>query len=554
MDNIAKKTRLEFLFEKFKLDYAKAIEKNLFRPRPTVVDVDGENDVLNQFYDNDFMNFAISFRSASLRYEKQYDKLFYFLVDCDPTDNKEYVSWLLNLFSQQLKDRVSIRDGYTDNVMSVVEINNFYEDIITKGKEALEVFSFLKKTNVLHINRRDINQYKTLTNFLDMVKPYLIKDDGDDSVHTLDHKELQCIHNFVEFGKEPDDKEMGSAELVFENDKWVIVITHNKLANTEFGKFTTWCTAGTRWGSMFESYHGRGELFVLIRKGYGSKKEIKERPEYRLQFHFEDDQFMDANDKRIDINKFLFNNKEVKDYFKSYIVKTALPRRRAKNMRQMDEIKYLLGLGFGDEIIKILKESKPESMDFSQHIIEMQYLDNIGEVTSLKKLDLTECKLTYLPESIRHLKNLKYLKFRNNTSVTKIPDWVSELTNLETLDCAGCDIEEIGDLSGNTNLKELVIDFNKNLKNLPKNVGKLTNLTRLTASSCDIRSIEDELVNCPLFLLDIHSNKNLSKIPTTLSKIPSIEAICVDDTSIPNTLIKEMENNSNGRVCILKYG
>jgi Leucine-rich repeat (LRR) protein len=100
----------------------------------------------------------------------------------------------------------------------------------------------------------------------------------------------------------------------------------------------------------------------------------------------------------------------------------------------------------------------------------------------------------------------------------------------------------------------LVIDFNKNLKSLPKNVGKLTNLTRLTASSCDIRSIEDELVNCPLFLLDIHSNKNLSKIPTTLSKIPSIEAICVDDTSIPNTLIKEMENNSNGRVCILKYG
>jgi len=556
MDTSTKKTRLEFLFEKFKLDYQKGIEKRILFPRNQAkpeIREDGEPDVMDMFYDNNFMGFAISFQPDSLKYKKQYEKLFYFLVDCDPTDNKEYVSWLLNLYSQQLKDRVSIRDGYTDNVFSSFEINNFYEDLITKGKEALEVFSFLKKTNVLHIDRRDINQYKTLTKFLDMVKPYMIKDEGDDSVHTLDHKELKCIHNFVEYGKLPP-KEEGSAELVYENDKWVVVITHNKEANVEFGKYTTWCTAGTRWGSMFDSYHGRGELFVLIRKGYGSKKSIKAHPEYRLQFHFEDDQFMDANDKRIDINKFLFNNKEVKDFFKSYIIKTALPRRRQKSYRQMDEIKYLLGLGFGDEIIKILKESKPDSMDFSGHIIETEYLQDIGEVTSLKKLDLSECKLTHLPESIKNLKNLKYLKFRNNPSVKEIPSWISELRNLETLDCAGCDITEVGDLYGNENLQELVIDFNKNLKVLPKNLGKLKKLTRLTVSSCDIQVVDNDIVNCPLFLFDAHSNKNLTSIPVQLSKIPSIEAICIDDTSIPSSLINEMNQNSNGHVCILKYG
>lgn len=556
MDTAVKKTRLEFLFEKFKVDYQKGIEKKILFPRNQVKSdskEDGEPDIMDMFYDNNFMGFAMSFRPDSLKYTKQYEKLFYFLVDCDPTDNKEYVSWVLNLFSQHLKDRVSIRDGYTDNIFSSAEINNFYEDLITKGKEALEVFSFLKKTNVLHVNSRDINQYKTLTKFLDMVKPYMIKDDGDDSVHTLDHKELQCIHNFVELGKDCD-KETGSAELVFENSKWVIVITHNKTANSEFGKYTTWCTAGTRWGSMFDSYHGRGELFVLIRKGYGSKKAIKQHPEYRLQFHFEDDQFMDANDRRIDINKFLYDNKEVKNYFKSYIIKTALPKRRARNLRQMDEIKYLLGLGFGDEIIKILKESKPESMDFSGHIIEMEYLENIGEVTSLKKLDLTECKLTHIPESIKHLTNLKYLKFRNNPGVKEIPSWVSELKNLETLDCAGCDITQVGDLSGNENLQELVIDFNKNLKVLPKNLGKLKKLTRLTASSCDIQTVEDDIADCPLFLFDVHSNKKLTSIPAKLSKVPSIEAICIDDTSIPMSLINEMNQNSNGHVCILKYG
>lgn len=559
MDNKTKKTRLEYLFEKFKLDYEKGIEKKILLPRPVeYIQTERKDtpDKLDLYFDSSFSAFATLFNPESLKYEKQYEKLFYFLVDCDPTDNKEYVSWLINLFSQHLKDRVSIRDGYTDNVFSAIEIKNFYEDLITKGKEALEVFSFLKKTNVLNVNRRDINQYRTLNEFINVIKPYMSKDEGDDSVHTLDHHELRCIHNFAEWGKSTPKDSEGSSELVFENDNWVIVITHNKAANVEFGKYTTWCTAGTRWGSMFDSYHGRGELFVLIRKGYGSKKSIKAHPEYRLQFHFEDNQFMDANDRRININNFLFDNKEIKDFFRNYIIKTALPKRRATKYNHTQDITYLLELGFGEEIIKILKESKPESMDFSKHAIEMEYLKAIGEITSLVKLDLSECKLDYLPESIRNLTKLKSLKFRNNKLVTEIPAWISDLKNLEVLDCAGCNISDFKDVGGLTNLKELVIDFNKNLKELPKDIGKLTNLTRLTASSCDLRTIGegDELTNCPLFLLDVHSNKKLTTISPKISSIPTIEAICIDDTMISDTTKKELEKNSNGKVCILKFG
>jgi hypothetical protein len=555
MDNITKKTRLEYLLEKFKTDYKRGIDKKLFSPiiRKFELSISPENiDKMDAYYDNEFYSFSILYQPDSMKYEKQYEKIFYFLVDCDPSDNKEYVSWLMNMYSQTIKDRVSIAHGYTDNILTRDEISNFFEDAITKGKEALEVFTFLKKTNILNVNSRDINQFKTLNTFINTVKPYMNRDDGDDSVHTLDHKELQCIHNYVTFGK---DSDKGVAELVFENDKWVVVITHNKLANSDFGKYTTWCTAGTRWGNMFDSYHGRGELFVLIRKGYGSKNSIKKHPEYRLQFHFEDNQFMDANDKRINVNKFLQENKELKSYFKHYLVNTALPRRRSKNLtvRHMDEINYLLELGFGDEIIKILKETKTESIDFSGHVIDSEYLENIGEVTSIKRMDLSECKLTHLPESIKHLKDLKYFKFRNNPLITVIPDWISELTNLETLDCAGCGLLEIGDISGNINLKDVVVDFNKNLKSLPKNIGKLTKLARLTAASCDIRSVDDDIINCPLYLLDIHNNEKLSYIPIKLSSIPSIQAIVIDGTSVSNDTIKEMEAKSNGSVCILKY-
>ena len=443
-----------------------------------------------------------------------------------------------------------MKGGYTDFLIPVEDVNNFFEDVLSKAKDALEVFTFLKKTNVLSIDSRDINNFKTINEFVNMVKPYMITDEGDDSVHTLDHKELKCIHNHVEHS----DVE-GKAELVFENENWVIVITHDREANIEFGKYTTWCTAGSRWGNMFDGYHSRGELFVLIRKGYGSRKAIKSHPNYRLQFHFEDSQYMDANDKSININDFLFNNKAVKRFFREYIVKTVLPKRQLKRHTQSDDIKYLLNLGFGDEIIKIFKESKPETVDFNGHKIESEYLESIGEITSIKKLVLSDCGLTHLPESIRNLKNLKTLEFRNNKGVTKVPDWISELPALETLNCAGCDIREIGDLSGNPNIVDLVLDFNVHLERLPTNIGKLTKLDRLTAASCNIKEVSDDILNCKqLFLFDLHANVNLERIPIEMSKLPNIEAICIDDTKISQQTVQLMKENSNGSCCIIKYG
>jgi hypothetical protein len=554
MDKVSKKTRLEYVYDIFKRDYQKAIDRKLYaltKPKDNQTNEKSENKFY-RYYDESFADF---YRDHYLRADLKLDGdtpievLFNFFVDCDPSDNKEYVNWLVNLYRYIVKERISRSAGYNDGFLTPEDIRNFFEDAITKGKEALETFTFLKKTNVLNLENRDINKFRSITEFVNVVKPYMNTDEGDDSVHTLDHKELKCIHNFID-----EKAKDGIAELVFENDEWVIVITHDKTANSEFGKYTTWCTAGTRWGNMFDSYHGRGELFVLIKKGYGSKKAVKAHPNYRLQFHFEDDQFMDANDKRININEFLFSNKEIKKFFRSYIVKNVLPKRQNKH-RQTDDIKYLLNLGFGDEIIKMFKDSKPDFVDFSGHKIDSEYLGNIGEITSIVKLDLSDCGLTRLPDSIQNLKNLKILKFRNNKTVTIIPEWISKLKNLETLDCAGCNISDIGDVSGNVNLTELVLDFNQNLKRLPKNLGMLSNLMRLTASTCDLREIDDELTNCSqLFLFDIHMNPNLERIPMGISKLPNIEAICIDDTKISMQTCKLMQENSNGKVTIIKYG
>lgn len=546
-----KKSRLEYLFDIFINDYKRGVDNKLFPLNKNKGDSVKEPEHAEFAYHVDpmfstFINTTFNDMTTPEFYqgENPMTRLFNFFVFCDPTQNKEYVSWFMNLYRKIIKDRIdSVIDPNTN-------AENFYEDLMTKVPEALEIFSFLKLTNVLAVESRDINKYKTINDFIDVVRPYMAKDEGDDSVHTLDHKELACIHNFTNNTKNP-----GKAELVFENNEWVIVITHDKEANTEFGKYTTWCTAGTRYASMFDSYHGRGELFVLIKKGYGSKKEIKANPAVRLQFHFEDGQYMNAEDRSIDINEFLFKNKDIKRYFRSYIIKRVLPHRRQKNTRQTDDINYLLKLGFGDEIINILKESKPEVVDFSGHKIESEYLDRLGEITSIKKLDLSECDLDRLPDSIANLKNLKSFKFRKNKNIKSLPKWISNLKELEYLDCAGCDINDMGDLANNLNLSELVLDYNKSLKYLPSGIGKLKKLTRLTASTCDLREINDELVDCTnLYLLDVHMNPNLEKIPVGLSKLPNIVAICIDDTKVSNQTKKIMEENSNGTVCIIKYG
>lgn len=561
-----KKSRVEFLYETvFKSMYKKAVKRNQldrFDPRR-----DGFNSLHDMsykepedyFYDRllwiFLSNMSIPVSNYIGKENTTREVVFNFLVECDPTPNKENLSWLLGLYKNQLISYAPTEanlDGTDGRHINT----NFYEDLYTTVKSSLDTFSLLKKTNVLNESKRDINKYPTYYVLNEMVLPYtMIDDDSSENVHTLDLKELNCIKNhqlFVEKSK-TYDANIGRAELVFEDKDWVIVITHDKQANVEFGKYTTWCTAGSRYGNMFDSYHNRGELFVLIKKGYGSKQAIKKDPNVRLQFHFEDQQYMNALDRSIDINDFFYTNKGVKEYFKKYITKVVLPKRQAKN-KVNDDIQFLLKLGYGDQIIKMLKESKPKTLDFSGNKMDSDILNEIGEIDSLEKLDFSDCALLNIPESIKNLKKLKYLKFRNNL-LSEAPVWLSELTNLEFIDFSGCNIENTFDLSGLTNLTDIVLDYNPKLKQLPSGINTLKNLARVTASNCNIKKINDDILDCKkLYLIDLHGNQKLSSIPDKISSLPEIIAICIDDTAITKEQVNYLNKNKRGaEVAIIKY-
>lgn len=557
-------SRVEFLYENsFKATYRKAVKRrqlDKFDPKhegftslhTLMVYEDSED----YFYDRYFWNFLSNAQIDPSNYvgkeKTPREIMFNFLVDCDPTPNKENLPWILGLYKNQLISYTPAEPGKDGRNFNL----NFYEDLFTTVKSSLDTFALLKKANVLSEDKRDINRYPNYQTLNEVMLPYTMIDDGSsDNVHTLDPKELACIKNhqlYVEKSKEYDS-ELGRAELVFENKDWVIVITHDKNANVEFGKYTTWCTAGTRYGSMFDSYHGRGELFVLVKKGHGSKKAIKADPTVRLQFHFEDQQYMDAPDRPIDINDFLFKNPEIKNFFKKYITKTVLPKRQLKG-KVNDDIQFLLKLGYGDEIIKMLKESKPKVLDFSGNKMDFNLLAEIGDIDSLEKLDFSDCALTQIPDSIQNLKNLKYLKLRNN-KIQFVPEWVNKLTKLNFLDLSGCDIRNRFDLSGLSEVTDIVLDYNPKMVELPTGFETLSKLARVTASNCGLKKVDDAITNCPeLFLVDFHGNKNLTKIPSNISGMENIIAICIDDTNIGDDLLKELKNNKRSAdVTIIKY-
>ena len=555
-----KKSRIEFLYENsFKATYRKAVK----RGQLTKFDNRHEgftslhhmvyNNPEDLFYDYRLFSFLSNMGISPTDYlgeeKTPREVAFNFLVECDPTPNKENLQWLLGLYKNQLI-------SYTPTDSDTNINNNFYEDLYTTVKSSLETFAFLKKTNVLAESKRDINKYPDYQTINEVVLPYMMMgDEGEDNVHTLDTKELRCIQNhqnFIEKNKEYDES-VGRAELVFENKDWVIVVTHDKPANIEFGKYTTWCTAGTRYGSMFESYHGRGELFVLVKKGYGSKQAIKKDASVRLQFHFEDQQYMDAPDRPISINDFLFKNPEIKNFFKKYITKTVLPKRQKKG-KVNDDIQFLLKLGYGDEIIKMLKESKPKVLDFSGNKMDYNLLSEIGDIDSLEKLDFSDCSLSQIPDSIQNLKKLKYLKLRNN-DIEFIPDWLNKLTSLTFLDLSGCNIKNRFDLTGLSNVTDVVLDYNRRMTDLPTGLDTLSKLARLTASNCSLKKVEESILNCPeLFLVDFHGNKNLTKIPANISGMENIIAICIDDTGIDNDLMKALKaSRRSNDVSIIKY-
>lgn len=532
---MTKRTRIDFLKEQFISAYNYGIKHEIY------VKLNG---VFQDPYFCEYKNVDVYSLFESVHIDSE--SLFNFFIESDPTKNKEYVSWLISLYKNILKKYVQYKSEKQDTTINpaiseaLQEWKTFFEDVHSKVNYSLIKFTQFKQSNILDVVNRDIRSFRDYNSFVSFIHSFKATDENSEDILTL--RELNCLRNYKN-----NILDSGKAELVFENNDYLIIITHDKQSNIIFGEKSTWCTSWTSANNYFDRYHKLGELFVLIRK----QKLLNKQD--RLQFHFEESMYMDLDDRPINIATFFEKNLEIKLFFKQYIVNKVLPKRKNKDINST--INYLKTFGFEGEIFDILIESKTEVLDLTGWDIKSDNLERICEMAYLKEINLTNCKLDHLPEAIGELKELRKFKCRNNPKLKTLPESFNKLEKLEIIDLFNCDIRNFPAIDTNCEIKELILDGNVNLKTLPKNLNKLPELKRLTASGCNIKRINDDILGClKLIILDLHDNPELSYIPINITKLPNLFALCIDNTKITSEDIDAMKQDKNGLITIIKYG
>ena len=118
--------------------------------------------------------------------------------------------------------------------------------------------------------------------------------------------------------------------------------------------------------------------------------------------------------------------------------------------------------------------------------------DTMLNLTNLKTLILSECKLTSLPESIENLTLLKNLRLNDN-QLTSLPDTIGNLTLLKHLSLYDNQLTELPETIGNlTQLEYFYLEDNQ-LTKLPDTI---ENLTLLKTNIAYLRPIGTK----PIFL------------------------------------------------------
>jgi hypothetical protein len=210
--------------------------------------------------------FVSKYKSQASR--KAAENVFKQIAASDPSKNKQYVQWLLNLYDN---GKLKLEDLY-------------------KATEYLHFFDALKRKNLVPSDKKDIGQIRSLLELFELISELggtgEIKDDES---YLVDDRFF--INN-------------GQVELLFENDKWLVVSPVTYDASKFYACTTQWCTKNP---DQFDNYSSQGQLIIAIDKS----KLNTNLASRRFQIHFESDQFMDFKDSPVNINKLLKENPDL---------------------------------------------------------------------------------------------------------------------------------------------------------------------------------------------------------------------------------------------------
>lgn len=389
--------------------------------------------------------------------------VFAAMVVADPTVNKMYLQWMLNLFSRMLKEggEVSVESAIRF-VNEDLPQANAYLQLFEDNKRKKKFYDLCKGSYSLKLvdDPTNINQYKSLAQLFDAVDPFIEKEPS--AVE-------RTLQKFVESGQ---------ALIPVKDRKFTLYIPKTTAASVVFAKYANWCTAREGNG-MFTSYttgnkkpNGKdSDIYIIINNKFftGESQEL-------YQIHFESHQIKDkANGSNVSIFESVLHESEgLTNFFKEELMGMAKEYKKGiENNRYLD---YLIKFGFAESLFELMDENTPTIRIMTREIPRMPDISrfkavdqliicdakmvelhpSIGKLSSLELISLTGNRIKSLPKEIGMLKNLMFLNLAGNP-IVDVPSEIAYLdrSNGGSLHRVGVKEEEIG-ADAYRRLKELL--------------------------------------------------------------------------------------------------
>lgn len=426
-------SRLKYLENKFKVFTTEEIEKK-------VEGLDSDGIVLKRVIGAaDYP--LITYYSYPQHNSRKKRKIKYFLnvlvfdaiVDCDPTEHKMYVQWLLNLVTHMVGKVESYDAGTGDNTF----IRTIEEDL---GKTRLNLILFeenKRKKRFIEAcsgnyglkgieDPLNINQYDNLEQLVAATFPFKETVSASDLEKKLFH--------FVEIGQ---------AKMPVRDENCTVFIPLT-LAASELFSFTNWCTA-TKGNTNFKSYRNNqckadgslSDLIVLIKNSFfsGDSEDI-------YQLHVESNQFMDKKDRTYNNFKeeFLPTSLSLRNYIREYLgdnYKLALNNHHKSN--ETNYYKRIMEFGMCEILFDIINDDAPT---ISFRNVGIDKIPSLTRFNRLSGLYLDKVGIKTLNPEMFQLKTLQMLSIPFN-NIVELPDTIGEATELIFMNLAGNPIERI---------------------------------------------------------------------------------------------------------------